>query len=100
MTGNYTCAFEVAEKLTSCRFPNIRPETTNDILERCMKMCPELVQGDPGRKGDHAPTIKELKALVIGEGCGFRPFRKGGVRLESEVIKRPAKDVPMVFNYG
>jgi hypothetical protein len=47
-----------------------------------------------------------LRALIIEEGCGLRPGRRGGVRLEKEVLTIPVgsgreeRKVPMVYNYG
>lgn len=41
--------------------------------------------------------------LVIEEGCGFRPGRKSGLRLEAGEIKvSPSSDktIPVVYNYG
>ena len=77
-------------QLTIDRYPHPLPEVTEGILKRGLELCPEL-----------APTFEELKALVIEEGCGLRPGRVGGIRLESvHMPNRWGKDVPVVFNYG
>ena len=46
------------------------------------------------------PKIEDL--LVIEEGCGLRPGRKGGVRLQVELYESSAlgRKVPVVYNYG
>ncbi|TFK28533.1 D-amino-acid oxidase [Coprinopsis marcescibilis] len=81
-------------------YPKSRPETTRWILERTLKLMPELVPQHL-RKGDE-PTVDELYSLVIEEGSGFRPARKGGVRLEAGRTKVPGTDrtIPVVYNYG
>ena len=82
------------------RNPTPRPETTRDILERVLSIAPELVP-EHLRKGD-VPTVEELLPLVVEEGCGFRPGRKGGLRIEATTIQdlRGNKPIPVVHNYG
>ena len=66
-----------------------------------MKLCPELVPQHL-RKGD-VPTVEELLPFVVEEGCGFRPGRKGGLRIEASEIKvSPSGDktIPVIYNYG
>ena len=78
-----------------------RPETTLDILERGLALCPELAP--PEIRSERAPTIDDLKPLILEEGCGFRPGREGGIRLETERIEVPnagGRKVPVVHNYG
>ncbi|KAH9849568.1 D-amino-acid oxidase [Lenzites betulinus] len=78
-----------------------RPETTTEILERCLALCPELVP--PAIRAEREGTIDDLRPLILEEGCGFRPQRKGGVRLDVEWVQgvRPGQQkVPVVFNYG
>lgn len=75
-----------------------RPEITLSILERTLSMCPELAP--PEVRAQREPTVDDLD--VIEEGCGFRPGRTGGIRLEvewSEAGKEERK-APIVFNYG
>ncbi|KAJ2937063.1 hypothetical protein H1R20_g26, partial [Candolleomyces eurysporus] len=76
--------------------PTPRPETTQSILERVLKLAPELV---PGKAN---PTVEDIWPIVIEEGCGFRPGRKGGLRLEAGEVQVPHTDktIPVVYNYG
>ena len=79
-------------------YPVARPETTTEILERSLALCPELAP--PEIRAQRAPTVDDLRALVIEEGCGLRPSRKGGVRIEASTIKVQEKELPVVYNYG
>ncbi|KAK3080220.1 hypothetical protein LTS18_002813 [Coniosporium uncinatum] len=60
-------------------------ELAEDIMRRCCKLCPELGP----REG----------LEVVGHGVGFRPGRKGGVRVE---VERRREDwwCPVVHCYG
>ena len=83
-------------------YPQPRPETTEDILLRGFRLCPELAP--PEVRSTRPPTINDVLPLVVGEGCGLRPARKEGVRVELEWIdgvkvKREGK-VAIVHNYG
>ncbi|KAF7348437.1 Nuclear export factor [Mycena venus] len=62
-------------------YPVPRHETTLDILKRGFALY--------------------LQPIIIEEGCGLRPARKGGIRLEVEwfAIANQNK-VPVVYNYG
>ncbi|KII91260.1 hypothetical protein PLICRDRAFT_104635, partial [Plicaturopsis crispa FD-325 SS-3] len=77
-----------------------RPETTTGILRRCLALCPELAP--PDVRAQRTPTVEDLRPLIIEEGCGLRPARTGGIRLEVE--RRRTADggakVPVIFNYG
>ncbi|KAI0747061.1 D-amino-acid oxidase [Daedaleopsis nitida] len=81
-------------------YPVARPENTTDILKRCFALCPELVP--PEIRAEREGTIEDVRALIVEEGCGFRPQRKGGIRLDVEWA--PGREgqgkIPMVFNYG
>ncbi|OJT12710.1 D-amino-acid oxidase [Trametes pubescens] len=81
-------------------YPVARPEMTTNILERCLALFPELIP--PAIRAERAGTIEDLRPLILEEGCGFRPQRKGGARLDVEWVQgRPGQGkVPMVFNYG
>ncbi|KAI0060748.1 D-aspartate oxidase [Artomyces pyxidatus] len=82
-------------------YPAPRPETTIDILQRGLALCPELAP--PSVRAERTPTIDDLKPLIVEEGCGLRPGRKGGIRLESERVAVPGahgRKVPVVHNYG
>lgn len=48
------------------------------------------------------PTVDDLQPIVIEEGCGLRPARIGGVRIELEWLEdaRAQRKVPVVHNYG
>lgn len=72
-------------------YPKPRPETRIDILKRVFALVPELAP--PGIEN---PTYEDLIPLVIEDGCGFRPGRKGGIRLEREIVS----GVPVIYNYG
>jgi hypothetical protein len=84
------------------RYPTIRPETTLDILKRGLSLCPELAA--PEIRAEREPKLEDVLPIVIEEGCGLRPARKGGIRLEvqwSEVARLGGQaKVPVVFNYG
>jgi len=83
------------------RFPQARPETTIDILERGLALYPKLAP--PSVRDKREPTVEDLKPLVIEEGCGLRPARKGGIRLECEWVAVPGSEgrvVPVIHNYG
>ncbi|KAF6744877.1 D-amino-acid oxidase [Ephemerocybe angulata] len=80
-----------------------RAETTRSILERALKLSPELVPPHLRSAGaDAAPTVEDILPFVVEEGCGFRPGRKGGLRLEAGNVKVPLTDktIPVVYNYG
>ena len=89
----------INHQLNTLRYPHPRPEITEDILKRGLELCPELVPEDI--RAQRAPTIEDLKPLIIEEGCGLRPGRKNGIRLESvQVPKQDGSKIPVVFNYG
>jgi len=87
-------------------YPHPRPEVTEDILKRSLELCPELVSPTITFASSPKPTLEDLKRLVIGEGCGFRPARKNGIRLEVEHMSSTAREnqppvkIPVVHNYG
>ncbi|KAK7018968.1 nuclear export factor [Favolaschia claudopus] len=80
-------------------YPVPRHETTEDILRRGFALCPELAP--PEVRAQREPVLEDLQPIIIEEGCGLRPGRKGGIRLEVEwVNSQDQKKVPIVFNYG
>ena len=84
-----------------CRFPAARVETTDDILCRCLALCPELVP--PEIRTERSGSVEDLRPLVVEVGCGFRPAREGGIRLESEWVRRSSGTTDkalVVYNYG
>ena len=87
---------------TLSRFPVARAETTEDILQRCLALCPELVP--PDIRAERSGTVEDLRPLIVGVGCGFRPAREGGIRLESEWVQRSSGYAAgkglVVYNYG
>ncbi|KAF7326371.1 Nuclear export factor [Mycena venus] len=80
-------------------YPVPRHETTLDILKRGFALCPELAP--PEIRAQREPVLEDLQPIIIEEGCGLRPARKGGIRLEVEwfAIANQNK-VPVVYNYG
>lgn len=88
--------------------PSPRPETTLDILNRALKLCPELVPSEAAPNDDnpdpHPSLIDLVKPIIIEEGCGLRPAREGGIRLETQWVDVAAaselKHIPLVHNYG
>ncbi|KAJ6499534.1 D-amino-acid oxidase [Mycena vitilis] len=80
-------------------YPIPRQETTLDILKRGFALCPELAS--PDIRAQREPVLEDLQPIIIEEGCGLRPARKGGIRLEVDwVAGQDQKKVPVVFNYG
>jgi glycine/D-amino acid oxidase-like deaminating enzyme len=80
-------------------YPSPRPETTKDILRRALAICPELAP--PAVRSKRSPEVSDLVPLIVEEGCGLRPMRKGGPRIELEMMESPrGKVVPVVHNYG
>jgi len=77
-----------------------RLETTADILKRALSICPELAP--PHIRAEREPTVEDLLPIVIDYGCGLRPARKGGIRLEVEWFDARGGNgkVPVVYNYG
>ncbi|KAJ7770630.1 hypothetical protein B0H16DRAFT_218452 [Mycena metata] len=80
-------------------YPVPRQETTLDILARGFSLCPELAP--PEIRAQREPVVEDLQPIIIEEGCGLRPARKGGIRLEVDwSIGQDHKKIPIVFNYG
>ncbi|KAJ7593506.1 FAD dependent oxidoreductase [Mycena floridula] len=86
-------------KIANDWYPVPRPEITEDILKRTFALCPELAP--PEVRAQRDPTIEDVRAIIIEEGCGLRPARKDGIRLDVEWIEGIGKPrVPIIFNYG
>jgi len=81
-------------------YPTPRPEITIDILNRVFTLCPELTP--PEIRAAREPKVEDLFPLILEEGCGLRPARMGGVRIETEWFEdvRGKRKVPVVHNYG
>jgi D-amino-acid oxidase len=47
-------------------------------------------------------VVEDLFPIIIEEGCGLRPARKGGIRLELDWANDMQGNgkVPIVYNYG
>ncbi|KAJ7583465.1 hypothetical protein C8J56DRAFT_1055227 [Mycena floridula] len=73
-------------------YPKPRPETREKILEHAFDLYPELVSPEIRKKR----TATKEDVDIVEDGCGLRPARKGGIRLEVDSYK----GVPLVFNYG
>ncbi|OWZ65977.1 hypothetical protein AYX15_02650 [Cryptococcus neoformans] len=94
-------------------YPYPREATTKDILRRAMEICPSLcpanlvaqpLSGTDDRSStfssnEQSPSYENpLDSLVIDSLVGFRPSRKGGIRLE----RGPDLDenTVVIYNYG
>jgi D-amino-acid oxidase len=82
------------------RYPCPRPEATRDLLKRAIELAPELAPLEC--RSAREPSVDDLLPLVVEEGCGLRPARNGGIRLEVEWVKlgRDQDRIPVVYNYG
>ncbi|KAG9311669.1 hypothetical protein JVU11DRAFT_7904 [Chiua virens] len=79
-------------------YPVPRDTDRSYILTRVLALCPELAP--PSVRASRDPTIEDLEALIVDEGCGLRPGRKGGIRLEGGLLETGGKKIPVVYNYG
>jgi len=80
-------------------YPHPRPEVTEDIIQRVLEMAPDIAP--PGIVAQREPSIDDIRPLIIEGGCGLRPGRLGGVRLESTTLSSMNNvDVPVIFSYG
>ncbi|KAF8498836.1 D-amino-acid oxidase [Hysterangium stoloniferum] len=84
-------------------YPHPRVETGRAILSRALVLMPELLPPN-SRDASQAPTIADIEPIIIEHGCGLRPARKGGIRVESGTVvvggAPGGKKVPVVYNYG
>ncbi|KAJ7687151.1 hypothetical protein B0H17DRAFT_1160504 [Mycena rosella] len=80
--------------------PRRSGDTTLDILKRGLAFCLELTP--PEIRTQREPVLEDLQSVIIEEGCGLRPARKSGIRLEVEWAdnSQDQKKVPVIFNYG
>ncbi|KAF9226405.1 nucleotide-binding domain-containing protein [Gyrodon lividus] len=92
-------------KVANDWYPVPRAEDREDILTRAFALSADLAP--PSIRATREPTIDDLRALIVDEGCGLRPARKGGIRLEVEWIGRgtggeqqQGEKIPVVYNYG
>ncbi|KAG8795295.1 hypothetical protein FRC12_016309 [Ceratobasidium sp. 428] len=80
-------------------YPHPRPEATDDIIARTLLIAPEIAPPE-SRANGRTPSVEDVKKIVIETGCGLRPCRKGGIRLEIGSVEWEGGKTPMVFNYG
>lgn len=100
----------------------VREETTRDILQRALEICPGLVQAPQAGSQDSTredPTAKDtgkvditipraasatsvhaLEKLVVDQVVGFRPQRTRGIRLEREDLDLPLQTPPGCMERG
>ncbi|KDQ60139.1 hypothetical protein JAAARDRAFT_205162 [Jaapia argillacea MUCL 33604] len=81
--------------------PVPRERTKLDTLTRAISCYPELVPAK-SNVDSHQVSVDDILDLVIEDGCGLRPARKGGVRIEVELFEDAQRNrrVPVVHNYG
>jgi len=80
--------------------PDPIPETSLDIKRRALEIFPELVPPHI-RMESQKPSPEDLSSIVVREVVGFRPARKGGMRLErGKNIEVNQTSIPVVHNYG
>jgi D-amino-acid oxidase len=82
-------------------YPQPRLDTGRAILERALRLMPELIPPNL-RDESRPPTVADLEPYIVEHGCGLRPARKGGIRLERDTLTVGAdgRQVPVVYNYG
>lgn len=81
------------------RYPKPRATDRTYVLTRILALCPDLAP--PSVRASREPTVGDLEALIVDEGCGLRPARMGGIRLEVGSLERgEGEKIPVVYNYG
>jgi len=84
--------------------PTPQSEITKAIIKRCLEFYPEIAP--PGKREEgRVPTVDDITPIIIEEGCGLRPARKSGVRVECDVLQmnwpnQTQRKIPVVYNYG
>ena len=63
-------------------------------------MAPDLIPESISKNRDKKVLVEELRKLLIEEGSGLRPARKGGVRIESEELQVGWDRIPLIHHYG
>jgi len=81
--------------------------TTGDYslhLQRCLELCPELIppsiREEHSKDLDHKFTAADVQYIIIELGCGLRPSRHGGIRLEKEIMEGKSRKAVVIHNYG
>jgi len=87
-------------KVANDWYPVPRATDRTYILTHVLALCPDLVP--PSVRANREPTVEDLEALIVDEGCGLRPARMGGIRLEVGSLEREGEreNIPVVYNYG
>lgn len=102
MTGKYfpcKSQIHVSPSIIDVRYPVPRATDRTYILTHVLALCPDLAP--PSVRASREPTVEDLEALIVDEGCGLRPARKGGIRLEAGSLERgEGGKIPVVYNYG
>ncbi|KAH7332845.1 D-aspartate oxidase [Rhizoctonia solani] len=84
-------------------YPQARSDTVDDIISRTLGIAPEIAP-PASREGGRKPTVEDVKGIIVEIGCGLRPARKGGIRIEAGSVEwvdaGVKKETPVVFNYG
>ncbi|QRW10503.1 FAD-dependent oxidoreductase [Ceratobasidium sp. AG-Ba] len=84
-------------------YPHPRPETVDEIIKNTLSLS-QLIAPPEARENGRTPTMDDVKRIIIESGCGLRPGRKGGIRLEASEISyfedQKEKKLPLVLNYG
>ncbi|KAJ7151246.1 D-amino-acid oxidase [Mycena filopes] len=74
--------------------PTSRPETVRLLKQRGLKVFPELLP-------KHKRATGGINDIDVVEECvGYRPSRKGDVRVEAGILNFGGRKVPVVHNYG
>ena len=84
-------------------YPHPRTETGRAILERALRLMHDLIPPNVCDESSKA-TIADLEPYIVEHGCGLRPARNGGIRVERDTIRvggaAGGREVPIVYNYG
>lgn len=81
------------------RHPVPRAIDRTYILSHVLALCPDIAP--PSVRASREPTVADLEALIVDEGCGLRPARKGGIRLEVGSFEQgEGEKLPVIYNYG
>ena len=100
MTGKlFHCIVYALPSIFDARYPVPRATDRTYVLTHLLALCPDLAS--PSVRASREPTVEDLEALIVDEGCGLRPGRKGGIRLEAGSLERgEGGKIPVVYNYG
>lgn len=83
-------------------FPYPRDDTGQDILRRAQEICPALPPANTSvSEGASKPGGQGLQSMIISHLVGFRPSRRGGVRLEKGPdLELKGSVAKVIYNYG